>query len=203
MPTNHNGKYLSNLIITFATVTAGVFIIVYSVFNKTKESEWYFWAILAAFLINVGLYSLLNAVVHKVKSDFIRKQRSRDHNRSGLDSWSTRNFYWTWINPLLPGKGNWCYNSNAAALSWSVLQRRRTPRVQPLPVSHSAGSRTIRGPWDDTYLHFSIDLIAYTKKARRGRVFLYPPPNIIVHKSVVVGEKTPTTAYLLHFQSDC
>ena len=85
MPTNHNGKYLSNLIITFASVTAGIFIILYAVFNKNKEGEWYFWAILSAFLINVGLYSLLNAVVHKVKADFIRKQRSRDHKRGGIE----------------------------------------------------------------------------------------------------------------------
>ena len=85
MPTNHNGKYLSNLIVTFTTVTAGIFIILYAVFNKAKEGEWYFWALLSAFLINVGLYSLLNAVVHKVKADFIRKQRSRDSSRSGME----------------------------------------------------------------------------------------------------------------------
>ncbi len=85
MANNHHGKFLSNLIVTFCTVTAGIFVILYAVFTKQKEGEWYFWAILSAFLINIGLYSLLNAVVHKVKADFIRKQRSRDHSRATLE----------------------------------------------------------------------------------------------------------------------
>ena len=78
----HQKKYFNNLLLGFTAVTAGIFSIVYSSFEKSRISDWYFWAIIASALICLGLYCLLNAVVHKVKADLIRKQKARDSQKS-------------------------------------------------------------------------------------------------------------------------
>ena len=46
--------------------------------NKRASDEWLIWGIVAAAIITSGLGLLGNAYVHKVKSDLIRKQRSRE-----------------------------------------------------------------------------------------------------------------------------
>lgn len=82
----HQKKYFSNLLIGFAAVSAGVFSIVYSSFEKSRISDWYFWAIIASALICFGLYCFMNAVVHKVKADLIRKQKSREQHKSAVQN---------------------------------------------------------------------------------------------------------------------
>jgi ABC-type nickel/cobalt efflux system permease component RcnA len=57
----------------------------YSTFSRKpggEESDWYFWGILAAVSINSGLFLLLSAFVHKVKSDFIKRQKQREQQKT-------------------------------------------------------------------------------------------------------------------------
>ncbi|HMU47306.1 MAG TPA: hypothetical protein PKC72_13120 [Chitinophagaceae bacterium] len=83
MPSNnHKEKYMTNLLLGMAAVTGGIFSIVYACFEKTHVSDWYFWGAVASVLICAGLYLLMNAVVHKVKADFIRRQKSREQHKT-------------------------------------------------------------------------------------------------------------------------
>ena len=79
MTNRHRQKYISRLLIGLAFVTAGIVAISFS--YKSKQEEWYFWTFGAIVLINGGLLCLGRAVVHKVKSDLIRKQKQKDQNK--------------------------------------------------------------------------------------------------------------------------
>ncbi len=81
-PNNHREKYFAKLFSGFIAVTAGIFSIVYACFEKTKTTDWYFWAGIASILICTGLYFLTSAVVHKVKSDLIRRQKMKEQHRT-------------------------------------------------------------------------------------------------------------------------
>lgn len=81
MPNNHREKYISKLLIGFTLVIAGIFSILYSCFEKTQVSDWYFWGIIASILICTGLYFLLSSFVHKVKTDLIKKQKKDRQKR--------------------------------------------------------------------------------------------------------------------------
>ena len=61
----------------FLMIDAGILLIMYSANNRASD-EWLIWGIVAAAIITSGLGLLGNAYVHKVKSDLIRKQRSRE-----------------------------------------------------------------------------------------------------------------------------
>jgi hypothetical protein len=60
---------------------AGILAICYISFLKSKPEEWYIWAFAAMVLINGGLLCLGSAVIHKVKSDLIRKQKQKDQQQ--------------------------------------------------------------------------------------------------------------------------
>jgi len=62
--------------IGFLLVGAGVVVIMYAA-NKRASDEWLIWAIISVAILNSGLGILGNAYIHKVKSDLIRKQRTR------------------------------------------------------------------------------------------------------------------------------
>jgi hypothetical protein len=67
----------------FLMVGAGIIVIMYSA-NKRASDEWLLWGLIAAAIITAGLGILGNAYIHKVKSDFIRKQKARNHG-SNID----------------------------------------------------------------------------------------------------------------------
>lgn len=79
---SHSDRFLTKLLFGFAAVIASVFIIVFACFERTKEDQWYGWGLAASTLLCIGLYFLMEAFVHKVKSDFIRRQKSREQQRS-------------------------------------------------------------------------------------------------------------------------
>jgi FtsH-binding integral membrane protein len=79
---SHREKYFSKLLIGFAAVTGSIFLILYAAFERTKEGDWYFWGIVASFLMCAGFYFLLSAFVHKIKSDFSRRQKTRDQQKT-------------------------------------------------------------------------------------------------------------------------
>lgn len=78
MTNRHRQKYISRLLIGCGFNTVGLLAICYISFIKSKPEEWYLWAFAAVVLINAGMLALGSAVVHKVKSDLIRKQKQKD-----------------------------------------------------------------------------------------------------------------------------
>ncbi|MBL7742783.1 MAG: hypothetical protein JNN00_04830 [Chitinophagaceae bacterium] len=81
MTNRHRQKYISRLLIGLGLVTAGLLVIFYMSFLRSSQEEWYLWAFGAIVLINGGLLGLGSAVVHKVKSDLIRKQKHKDQQK--------------------------------------------------------------------------------------------------------------------------
>ena len=77
MGKKHAKKYVINALIGFLFLTAGIFTIVYLIFTSSRRFDWFFWAILAAVLVNIGLLCLGSAFVHKVKADLLRRQKRR------------------------------------------------------------------------------------------------------------------------------
>jgi hypothetical protein len=78
----HKQKYFTNLLLGFASVSAGIFLILYASFEKSTVTDWYFWAVIAAAVICLGLFFLLTAIVHKIKADLIKRQKARDQQKS-------------------------------------------------------------------------------------------------------------------------
>jgi hypothetical protein len=85
MSESHSEKYFGKLVIGFGAIVASIFIIFLAVFEAGKQGDWYFWALFAAFLMCGGIYFTLQAMVHKVKSDFSRRAKQREAQRSRLD----------------------------------------------------------------------------------------------------------------------
>ena len=71
-------KYISKLLIGCGSIIAGVMVILYASFERTKHDDWYFWGVLASLLLCGGVYSMMGAFVHKIKADMIRKQKGRE-----------------------------------------------------------------------------------------------------------------------------
>lgn len=82
MPNSHSEKYFSNLLIGFSALLGFALITFYAIFEAKKDTDWYFWAIAAAFLLCGGVYFCLIAVIHKVKSDFNRRAKQREQQKT-------------------------------------------------------------------------------------------------------------------------
>lgn len=82
MSNSHSEKYFSNLLIGFSSLLGFSLITFYAIFEAKKDTDWYFWAIAAAFLLCGGVYFCLIAVVHKVKSDFNRRAKQREQQKT-------------------------------------------------------------------------------------------------------------------------
>lgn len=82
MSNTHQEKYITKLLFGFAFVTAGILLIFYTAFERARQDDWYLWGVIASVTINIGLYFLLNAFIHKVKSDLIRRQKLRDQQKT-------------------------------------------------------------------------------------------------------------------------
>jgi len=81
MPNKHYQKWLLQMPAGFFLVGAGILVIMYSA-NKRASDEWLIWGLISITIFNTGLGLLGNAYVHKVKSDLIRRQRTRPHPSS-------------------------------------------------------------------------------------------------------------------------
>ncbi|MBI5857264.1 MAG: hypothetical protein HZB42_06405 [Sphingobacteriales bacterium] len=75
---SHHDRYFGKLLLGFASIICSILVIFYAMFEIGKDNDWYFWAIVAAFLLCNGIYFSLAAFVHKIKSDFSRRQKQRD-----------------------------------------------------------------------------------------------------------------------------
>jgi len=79
---SHHERYFTKLLIGFASITGSIFTILYAAFERSEAGDWYFWGIVASFLMCGGFYFMLSAFVHKIKSDFSRRQKSRDQQKA-------------------------------------------------------------------------------------------------------------------------
>ena len=79
---SHKERYFTKLLIAFASLIGSVLVTFYTIFEIRKDSDWYFWAIFAAFLLCSGLYFGLQAFVHKVKSEFSRRAQQREQQKA-------------------------------------------------------------------------------------------------------------------------
>ena len=82
MSTGHGEKYVTKLLFGFGFITAAVFLFYFVSFNLAIKEDWYFWGIATAVLFNVGLFLLVTAAVHKMKNDMIRRQKSREQQKT-------------------------------------------------------------------------------------------------------------------------
>lgn len=82
MPDSHKESYFVKLLLGFSSIIGSILLIFYAIFELNKDSDWYFWAIVSAFLMCGGIYFSLQAFVHKVKSEFSRRQKQREMQRS-------------------------------------------------------------------------------------------------------------------------
>lgn len=82
MKSSHRESYFVKLLIGFSSIIGSVIIIFYAMFELSKDSDWYFWAIVSAFLMCGGIYFCLYAFVHKIKSEFSRRQKQREQQKS-------------------------------------------------------------------------------------------------------------------------
>ena len=81
----HEDKYITKLLFGFGGLIAGIMLILYACFERTKYDDWYGWGVGASFLICLGSYFLLQAFVHKIKADFSRRQRVRQQQKTHVD----------------------------------------------------------------------------------------------------------------------
>lgn len=80
---SHKERYFTKLLIGFAALIGCVLITYYAIIEgAAQKGEWYFWAIVTAFLLCSGIFFCLSAFVHKIKSDFNRRQQQRDMQKS-------------------------------------------------------------------------------------------------------------------------
>jgi len=84
MNKKHEKKYPIYMLIGFVLTTIGISIIIYVAFTDAPKFDWIFWAVISALIINAGLLFLGRALVHKVKSDLIRKQRQKTKTEDAL-----------------------------------------------------------------------------------------------------------------------
>jgi uncharacterized membrane protein len=82
MSDSHKESYVVKLLIGFSSIIGSILIIFYSIFELDKNTDWYFWAIVAAFLMCGGIYFSIQAFVHKIKSDFSRRQKQREAQKT-------------------------------------------------------------------------------------------------------------------------
>ena len=80
---SHKERYITKLLLGFASLFGSVLVFYYAIFESSaKRGDWYFWAAVTGFLLCSGVYFCLSGFVHKIKSDFNRRQQQRDMQKS-------------------------------------------------------------------------------------------------------------------------
>lgn len=79
---SHEEKFLSKLLFGFGAIIAGVMLTLFVCSERAPIDEWYWWGMAISALICTGIYLIASALIHKMKSDMIRKQKMRHMQRS-------------------------------------------------------------------------------------------------------------------------
>ncbi len=77
MRSKHYDKYIMNLLQGVVIVSIGIFFAFYSRISGVEKQDWYLWAAGIAIVFNLGLFFIGSAFVHKVKADFLRRQKQQ------------------------------------------------------------------------------------------------------------------------------
>lgn len=87
MADSHSESFFVKLLVGFSAIIGSVILTYFSILEGlAKEGDWYFYAIASAFLMCGGIYFSLQAFVHKVKSDFSKRAKQRDMQKSKTES---------------------------------------------------------------------------------------------------------------------
>lgn len=80
---NHEDQFISKLLFGFGSIIASVMLTLFVCFERMKrDDEWYWWGMGIAALLCLGVYLVASALIHKMKSDLIRKQKIRHMQKS-------------------------------------------------------------------------------------------------------------------------
>jgi uncharacterized membrane protein HdeD (DUF308 family) len=85
MANKHEKKFFINMLIGLLFTSAGIASIVYSAMTKENRNDWIFWAAIPIVAINAGLLFISSSVVHKVKADFIRRQKQKSSKSDRIE----------------------------------------------------------------------------------------------------------------------
>lgn len=85
MANNHQQKHQTKSWTGYVLIVLSISTIIYSNFEKSLTYEWYVWAFVASVLMCAGLSFLSSSVVHKIKADFIKKQKVKENRRTMAD----------------------------------------------------------------------------------------------------------------------
>ena len=87
MTNKHEKRFIFNMLLGLIFTTAGISSIIYSTFTNENRHDWIFWAAIPIVTINTGLLFMGSAVIHKVKADLIRRQKSKSSksDKMGID----------------------------------------------------------------------------------------------------------------------
>lgn len=84
---SHSQSYFVKLLVGFGSIISSVILTYFAILEKlAKEGDWYFYAIASAFLMCGGIYFSLQAFVHKVKSDFSRRAKQREMQKTKAEN---------------------------------------------------------------------------------------------------------------------
>jgi dolichyl-phosphate-mannose--protein O-mannosyl transferase len=83
MSDSHSESYFVKLLFGFGAIIGSTLLTYFAIFEDlAKPGDWYFYAIVAAFLLCGGIYFCLQAFVHKVKSDFSKRSKQREMQKT-------------------------------------------------------------------------------------------------------------------------
>ena len=77
MNNKHEKKFIIYMQIGFILTTIGIAAIIYFAYTDEHKLDWIIWATISVLAFNAGLLCLGNAIIHKVKSDLIRRQKQK------------------------------------------------------------------------------------------------------------------------------
>jgi hypothetical protein len=84
MPNKHYRRWIILMPFGFVVVAAAILIMMYSA-NRRGPDEWLMWGVISVAGVVLGLSLLGTAFIHKIKSDLIRKQRSKEKQAQAED----------------------------------------------------------------------------------------------------------------------
>lgn len=76
MANKHHRNWLFQMPLSLVFSAASIFIVMFAI-KKAASEQWIALTIVSAASLVIGLILLSNAIVHKVKSDLIRKSKKR------------------------------------------------------------------------------------------------------------------------------
>ena len=84
MANKHYRNWLYQMPLGLVFTAASIIVLMYSIKNRPDE-QWLMWAVISAVGFIIGLSLFGNALIHKMKSDLIRKSKKRKTSSTLVD----------------------------------------------------------------------------------------------------------------------